>query len=61
MLTKEQFRAQFDCEITVTPAMSKVLAFDRLIHGYGLYHCMDRLLLLDDGHFYFVFRQEDMA
>jgi hypothetical protein len=54
MLTQEQFRAQFDTRIEISPELQKMLLVDQTIYGYTVYRLLDRLILLDpaDAHFY---------
>ena len=54
MLTQEQFRAQFDTRVEISPEQQKTLLVEQTICGYTVYRLLDRLILLDpaDGHFY---------
>jgi len=54
MLTLEQFRAQFDTRIEISPERQQMLLVEQTIYGYTMHRLLDRLILLDpaDSHFY---------
>ena len=52
-LTKEEFRAQFNTEVTLSDKLHSILVEDSIYHGYVIYRCLDKLILVDtDGKYY---------
>jgi hypothetical protein len=41
MLTQEQFRAQFDTRVEISPELQKMLLVEQTICGYTIYRLLD--------------------
>jgi hypothetical protein len=59
VLTKEQFRAQFETRVEIAPNLHATMQVERELHGYTVYRLLDRLILEEDGQFYFHARPGD--
>jgi hypothetical protein len=59
VLTKEQFRAQFETRVEIAPNLRATMQVERELHCYTVYRLLDRLVLEDGEQFYIHARPED--
>lgn len=48
-MNAESFQAQFDLQVTLSPAMRQVLHLEREVFGFKVYRLLDRVVLEREG------------